>query len=215
VGTCVLFPTFPDTLTLVVKTTSLKMLEAAMPATYVSFIAFSTACYTPMCDRSLQSEKYVVHENSLSSLVFETHASFMMAEPPGDLHRRNVLRNGVTHVGIGLYYSDKHFRLVEVFAARYIELLDKSPDGTDIAPGFRLTTDETYIYAKVCLAVFEWASFVKWSWDLTWAGCSAMFPATASSRALCSMSRTRRPCPFKTLMVSRCMKMAVRIVWQW
>lgn len=97
----------------------------------------------------MQSEKFVVHENSLSSIMFETHASFMMAEPPVDLHRRNVLRYGVTHVGIGIHYSDKHFRLVEVFASRYLEFLDKSPDGSDTAPGFTLTTDETYLFAKV------------------------------------------------------------------
>ena len=91
----------------------------------------------------------MIHENSLSSIVFQTHSSFMMAEPPMDLHRKNVLRNGVTHVGIGISYTERHFRLVEVYAARYIELLDKSPDGSDTAPGFTLTTDETYLYAKV------------------------------------------------------------------
>jgi hypothetical protein len=131
-------------------TTSSKTWEEATLATYVLPALFCACSFVSLfAFLPVQSEKYVVHENSLSSLVFESHASFMMAEPPGDLHRRNVLRNGVTHVGIGLYYSDKHFRLVEVFAARYIELLDKSPDGADAAPGFRLTTDETYIYAKV------------------------------------------------------------------
>ena len=102
-----------------------------------------------------QSEKYVVHENSLSSLLFEMHASFMMAEPPMDRSRRNVLNAGVTHAGIGIFYSDKHFRLVEVFSSRYIELQSKSPDGLDTAPGFNLTTDETYVYAKVRHLGFE------------------------------------------------------------
>ncbi len=72
-----------------------------------------------------------------------------MAEPPLDQSRRNILNPGVTHVGIGVYLSDKHFRLVEVFSSQYIALLDKSPDGLDTAPGFALTTDETYVYAKV------------------------------------------------------------------
>lgn len=103
----------------------------------------------PLYVPSLQSVKYVIHENTIASLMYEVHASFMMSEAPMDSHRKNVLNFGVTHVGIGFYLSDKHFRLVEVYASRYVTLLDKSPDGADTAPGFNLSTDETYVYAKV------------------------------------------------------------------
>ncbi len=80
--------------------------------------------------------------------ALEAHAGFMAAEPPGDLHRRNVLAPGATHVGIGLFLSERQFRLVEVLASRHVQVLPTAPTG-EPAPGFELTSDDTHLFAKV------------------------------------------------------------------
>ena len=62
-----------------------------------------------MC-AALQGTKLAVNETTARAQMIAAHDAFMMAEPPMDLHRRNVLHAGATHVGVGIALTDKQFR---------------------------------------------------------------------------------------------------------
>jgi uncharacterized protein YkwD len=54
--------------------------------------------------------------------MLNAHRGFMAERPPNDGHRQAVLGRPHTHVGIGVSYHDRGMRLIELFAARYVEL---------------------------------------------------------------------------------------------
>jgi hypothetical protein len=137
----------------------------------------------------LQSARFVIQESTARTHALEAHAGFMAAEPPGDLHRRNVLSPGATHVGIGLCLTDKQFRLVEVFASRHVQVLSTAPTG-EPAPGFELTSDDTHLFAKVRTIVVVSPAPLPHPLPVT-ARAGALYPQLV---VICSWRRT---CPHR------------------
>ena len=113
-----------------------------------------------------QGSKFTVNDSTARNQMVDAHSSFMMQEPPADMHRRNVLHAGATHVGIGIVLTEKQFRLVELFVSRHVQVLTTSPDG-EPAPGFELRTDDTYLFAKV-----EHRDWPAWRVDTALAQCA-------------------------------------------
>ena len=61
-------------------------------------------------------------EGQLGDAVAEGHRGFMEEQPPNDGHRKSVLGERHTHVGIGIAHNHRGLRLIEVFGGRYAEL---------------------------------------------------------------------------------------------
>lgn len=61
-------------------------------------------------------------EDKLWDYVAEGHRGFMAEKPPDDGHRRSVLGEQHTHVGIGIAYDDHGLRMIELFGGRYAQL---------------------------------------------------------------------------------------------
>jgi uncharacterized protein YkwD len=61
-------------------------------------------------------------ESQVWNTMLTAHNSFLAEKPPNDGHRRSVLDARNTRVGIGVAYSERGLRLIEVFGARYAEL---------------------------------------------------------------------------------------------
>ena len=67
------------------------------------------------------------------SQLLRAQESFMAEKPPVDLHRKNILDPGHTHVGIGFAVVESEFTMTELFVNRYVRLkeLPKTlPKGT-------------------------------------------------------------------------------------
>jgi hypothetical protein len=61
-------------------------------------------------------------EEQVWQYVVEGHRGFMAEQPPNDGHRRSVLGERHTHVGIGIAYDGSGLRLIELFGGRYAVL---------------------------------------------------------------------------------------------
>ena len=71
---------------------------------------------------SMDSTHMEVSHQRLRQEMAVRHQSMVNEKPPNDLHRRSILNPLHTHVGIGLAYSNRGIRLIEVFADRYVEV---------------------------------------------------------------------------------------------
>ena len=71
---------------------------------------------------SMDSTHMEVSAQRLRREMAVRHQSMVNEKPPNDLHRWNILDPRHTHVGIGLAYSNRGIRLIEVFGDRYVEM---------------------------------------------------------------------------------------------
>jgi uncharacterized protein YkwD len=72
---------------------------------------------------SLWSSNLETSSGGLWKQLLAGHRSFMSERPPNDGHRQSVLAPRHTHVGIGLAFDRQGIRLMEVFSARYAQLM--------------------------------------------------------------------------------------------
>jgi len=70
---------------------------------------------------------------SVDELLLRAHDSMMAERPPRDGHRRLILDETMTHVGIGLARIGGQFRMSQEFARRLMEWIDLPP--RPLAPG--------------------------------------------------------------------------------
>jgi hypothetical protein len=70
--------------------------------------------------------------------ALQAHQRFMDEQPPLDGHRQSILDPTHTHVGIGLAFNQNGFRMIELFAARYVEL-DPLPLAARLNQNFRVS----------------------------------------------------------------------------
>jgi len=70
---------------------------------------------------------------SAEELLLRAHRSMMAERPPRDGHRRLILDETMTHVGIGLARVGGQFRMSQEFARRLMEWVDLPP--RPLAPG--------------------------------------------------------------------------------
>jgi hypothetical protein len=61
-------------------------------------------------------------EAQLWNAMRDGHRSFMAEMPPNDGHRRAILDPRQTRVGIGVAFSERGMRMIEVYGARYAQL---------------------------------------------------------------------------------------------
>lgn len=78
------------------------------------------------------------HLEKLLPEALQAHARFMEETPPYDGHRKSILNPTHTHVGIGLAYGPEGFRMVELFAGRYVDL-DPLPATAKVNQTFRIS----------------------------------------------------------------------------
>ena len=70
------------------------------------------------------SEKYIVSDLKISSMMKSGHGTFMNERAPYDGHKKNITGKSHNFVGIGYYISGNQFRYYEEFIDRYFEFED-------------------------------------------------------------------------------------------
>lgn len=79
------------------------------------------------------SANYNFSDAAVSELVRTSQDAMMAERPPHDGHRRTILDEHATHVGIGLAWHGGEFRLAQEFVRRYVEWSDPLPRSASVA----------------------------------------------------------------------------------
>lgn len=96
---------------------------------------------------SMDINQMEVSPQRLKQEMAARHQSLVSEKPPHDLHRRSILNPLHTHVGIGLAYSNRGVRLIEVFADRYVKV---KPLPRRLKP-----SEETFLEGKLLKRRYE------------------------------------------------------------
>ena len=89
---------------------------------YVRYAAAGIYDATQENVSSVWASHFDQSESQVWNTMLTAHNSFLAEKPPNDGHRRSVLDARNMYVGIGVAYSERGLRLIEVFGARYAEL---------------------------------------------------------------------------------------------